>query len=138
MLVKLTQGGIIDSMICAASPNKDSCSVSFVIQTISFFIICLTTGSKSKLLFLTGPEKGTLKFFALRALQFWEMALVFYYYLGKFGFNIFLYLENKQIKYLKKLNLPTSLLFWLKQILFTPLKNINFSKNIPSIRLKLI
>ena len=29
-------GGIIDSMICAASPGKDSCSVSLVIQKTSF------------------------------------------------------------------------------------------------------
>jgi len=28
------------------------------------------------------PEKSTLRFFAIRALQFWEMALVFDYYLG--------------------------------------------------------
>jgi len=38
-------------------------------------------------------------FFALRALQFWEMALVFRYYLGKFGLNIFPDLKSKQIKY---------------------------------------
>jgi hypothetical protein len=50
-----------------------------------------------------------LGFFALRALQFWEMALVFYFYLGKFGFNIFPDLKSKQIKYLsiKKLNLSS-------------------------------
>jgi hypothetical protein len=61
------------------------------------------------------PEKSTLKlFFAFIALQFWEMALLFYFYLGKFGFNIFPDLKSKQIKYLKnykkKLNLPTFLI----------------------------
>jgi len=46
--------------------------------------------------------KSTLKlFFAFIALQFWEMALLFYFYIGKFGFNIFPDLKSKQIKYLK-------------------------------------
>jgi len=47
------------------------------------------------------PEKVHLGFFALRALQFWEMALVFHYYLGKFGINIFPDLKGKEIKYKK-------------------------------------
>jgi len=34
-----------------------------------------------------------------RALPFWEMALVFHYYLGIFGLNIYLDLKSKQIKY---------------------------------------
>jgi len=46
---------------------------------------------------MTG-KKVHLGFFALRALQFWEMALFFYFYLGKFGFNIFPDLKSKQIK----------------------------------------
>jgi len=45
------------------------------------------------------PEKSTLRFFALRALQFWEIALVFHYHLGKFGLNIFPNLKTKQVKY---------------------------------------
>ncbi len=34
-------------------------------------------------------NKVQLGFFALRALQFWEMALGFHYYLGIFGLSIF-------------------------------------------------
>jgi len=34
-------------------------------------------------------KKVHLGFFALRALKCWEMALVFHYFLGKFGLNIF-------------------------------------------------
>ncbi len=33
-----------------------------------------------------------------RALQFLEMAMVFHYYLGKFGLNVFLDLKSKKIK----------------------------------------
>jgi len=44
-------------------------------------------------------KKVHLGFFALRVLQFYEMALVFHYYLGKFGLNIFWDLKSKQIKY---------------------------------------
>jgi len=39
-------------------------------------------------------KKVHLAFFALRALQLWEMARFFY--LGKFGFNIFPDLISKQ------------------------------------------
>jgi len=46
-------------------------------------------------------KKCTLRFVTLTALQFWEMALVFHYYLEKFGLNIFPDLKNKQIKYKK-------------------------------------
>ncbi len=41
-------------------------------------------------------------FFALWALQFWEMALLFYFYLRKFGLNIFPDLKSKK-KWIKKL-----------------------------------
>jgi hypothetical protein len=44
------------------------------------------------------------------------MVLVFHYYRGKIGLNIFPDLKSKQIKYLKK-NKPT-FLFWTKQSLF--------------------
>jgi hypothetical protein len=43
-------------------------------------------------------KKVHLGFFALRALQFWEMALFFYFYQGTFGFNIFPDLKSTQIK----------------------------------------
>jgi hypothetical protein len=48
--------------------------------------------------FLRPEKKYTYVFFALRALQFWEMALLFCFYLEKFGFNIFPDLKSKQIK----------------------------------------
>jgi hypothetical protein len=41
------------------------------------------------------------RYFALRALQFWESALIFHYYRGKSGLNIVPDLKRKQIKYLK-------------------------------------
>ncbi len=44
-------------------------------------------------------KKSTLSFFALKAPQFWEMTLVFHYYLGKLGLYIFPDLKRKQIKY---------------------------------------
>jgi len=43
------------------------------------------------------PTGGLRFFFALRALQFWAMALVFHYYLEKFGLNIFPDLKSKQL-----------------------------------------
>jgi len=46
-------------------------------------------------------KKVLLGFYTLRAFHFWEMALVFHYYLGKFGLKIFLDLKTKQIKYKK-------------------------------------
>jgi len=52
--------------------------------------------AKEKLHFLQ-PEKRTLRFFfALRALQFWKMVLVFHYYQQEFCLNIFLDLKSKQ------------------------------------------
>jgi len=54
------------------------------------------------ILYLLPPAgKNTLMFFALRALQFWEMALGFHFYLGKFGLNIFRNLKHKRINNLK-------------------------------------
>jgi len=48
-------------------------------------------------------KKVHLGFFSWRVIQFWEMVLVFHYYLGKFGFNIFLDLKSKKIKWKKYL-----------------------------------
>jgi len=45
-------------------------------------------------------EKVHLGFFALRALQFLVMSLVFQYYVGKSGLNIFPDLKSTQIKYM--------------------------------------
>jgi hypothetical protein len=59
---------------------------------------------------LPPTRKSTLRFFTLRALQFWEMTLAFHYLVEKFSLNIFQDLKSKQIKY-KKQNLPTFLLF---------------------------
>ncbi len=47
------------------------------------------------------PEKSKFSFFALRTLQFWDMALVFHYNLRKCGLDIFPVLKSKQIKYKK-------------------------------------
>jgi len=54
----------------------------------------------SKITLPPSGKKVHLCFFALRALQFWEMTLFFFYfYLGKIGFNIFPDLKSKQIKF---------------------------------------
>ncbi len=73
-------------------------------------------------------KKSTLRFFlSLWALQFWEMALLFYFYLGKFSLNIFPDLKSKQIKFIKlfkKLNLPTFLFFWPKKVCLHTFKTL--------------
>jgi len=64
----------------------------------------------SKIILPPTRKKYTKVFSALSAFQFWEMALVFTYYLGKFAPYMYPGLKGKQIKH-KKLNLPTFLLF---------------------------
>jgi len=69
------------------------------------------------ILYFLLPEKSTIMFFALRALQFWEMALVFHCHLGKFDINIFPDLKSKQIIYFTTLiSLNTIPPIWVKQI----------------------
>jgi len=95
-------------------PKHTFSHASIQVQKYSSWIICYLRANYVCLvkIYFLQPEKIHLGFFALRALQFWEMALFFLLFLGKFCFNIFLNLKSKQIKYL-----PTFLLFWTKQSL---------------------
>jgi len=82
-------------MLCLIRIGLATCQVGV------HFDSSLRVSSEDKKILPPTGKKVQLGFFSLGALQFWEMALVFHYYLEKFGLNIFPNLKSQQIKYEK-------------------------------------
>ncbi len=81
-------------MICQLKSAKIVLEIFMLVSNIFIKFQFHQKNNKSSMpipiLYLLPPAgKNTLMFFALRALQFWEMALGFHYYLGIFGPSIF-------------------------------------------------